>query len=312
MNKVFSRTGTKGKGKGTVRVTRPAPGSMTTGGAPQLNGRTASFVWCHWGDNALTTMGQDTMRLKKAMEGYDHKVLMKHNQTPSFLDFSEADERMADVMMPPTPQNFTDQLVRLAQEGYIIDVYIFSHGWSEGFWASNGNFHQEDYIRESRIRDLPSDAGLRALPIRAVYQAQCYAADLNAAWCAAGAKISVGARTIQYYPVQFKNFIKDWNKGDRFSTAATQNVGAALRTAAQAYMLAEATATKNKIDGWNGCPFGKTVLGNHSCAKDFHSAKYLGDDWVDGKSGKENMNYASTMILRGNRSITKNSRNLSW
>ena len=45
---------------------------------PTLNGQTASFIWCHWGDNTLTTAGQETVRLVRAMRGYDHAVLLKH------------------------------------------------------------------------------------------------------------------------------------------------------------------------------------------------------------------------------------------
>ncbi|MEZ5715098.1 MAG: hypothetical protein R3D85_07970 [Paracoccaceae bacterium] len=291
--------------RGTVPLTRPDNGPP----APTSNGRSASFIWCHWGNNALTTAGQETTRLVRAMRGYDHKVLLKHNQTPGWIDFSEADERNADVMRPPTPANFTDELVRLAQEGYVIDIYIFAHGYSDGFTGSTGTFHDGANVTGSRIRDLPAAAGLRALPIRMVYQTQCDAAALNDDWRAAGAKASTGARDTQYYPVRFGRFIDDWHDGDAFGPAATRAVTTAMRTAAQSYILADALATRGS---WGSCPMGKTVLGKGDCAREYHTRRQQMNTWQDGLSGKENMNRSSTMLVSGNRTLTKSSMALTW
>lgn len=313
MNKVFNPNGGKskkkktgGKGKKIFGGGRLQAASRPTGGAVPLNGKTACFIWCHWGDAGVTALGQDTVRLKKAMDGYDHKVLMKTNNTPSWLDFSEADERKADVKMTPNRTNFTRELVRLAQEGYIIDVYVFAHGDRTGFTAVGTG------IDDALIRGLPAAAGLRALPIRMVYQTQCYASFLNNDWRAAGAKSSVGARYIQFTPTHFGTFIKDWNKNDRFGTAASQRPSAALRTASQVYIMGDAKA--KKIAGkWDGCSFGNTVLGKKACAKAYFTYRWLRDsEWRDDMSGKQNMNYSSAMVVSGNRNLSKATRNLRW
>ena len=289
------------------RVFRPPPGvelgSGNQGARPQVTKGTASFIWCHWGDNQWMTAGQEQMRLKRAMDGYDFKVLMKHNVTPSWLDFSEGDERNADIMMPPTVANFTERLCWLANEGYMIDIFVFSHGWNETFLASTGTFTSNDHIRASTIRALPAAAGLACLPIRMVYQTQCHASTLNPAWMDAGAKISVGARYIQFYPNQFGNFIGKWNNGSTVSQANAGADGDWVRTQAQTYILADALARGPR------CPFGRTVLSKHDCARNYHIARWLrAEEWQDNMSGRENMNFSSRMMLRGDRQIAKASQ----
>jgi hypothetical protein len=292
------------------RVFRPRPGTQPSLGSqapkPRVTKGTASFIWCHWGDNQWMTAGQEQMRLKRAMDGYDFKVLMKHNETPSWLDFSEGDERNADIMMPPTVANFTERLCWLANEGYMIDIFVFSHGADEEFLASTGTFTQKDKITASTIRALPAAAGLAGLPIRMVYQTQCHASTLNAAWRDAGAKISVGARYIQFYPNQFGNFIGEWNSGSTVSQANAGADGNWVRTQAQSYILADALARGPH------CPFGRTVLGKQDCARDYFIARWLKtEEWQDNMSGKENMNFSSRMMLRGDRQLSKSSRP-SW
>jgi hypothetical protein len=288
---------------GGKRRKRPNLGQSSP--SPQGSRPAASLIWCYWGDSPLTTMGQETMRLKKAMDGYAYKVLLKHNQTPSWIDLSEGDERRADVMMPPTPDNFTNQLVALAQNGYMIDVFVFSHGDTDKFWASTGVFGNDTHVTGSRIRALPAAAGLAKLPIRMVYQTQCYAASLNNDWRAAGAKVSLGARYIQFYPNQFGNFIDKWNNGD---TVAVANTGADsnwVRTQAQTYILGDAVA-RRAAGKFDGCPFGKTVLGKDDCARKYHVPRWLREsEWQSSMSGKQNMNYSSQMVFSGNRQITK-------
>lgn len=310
MNKVTRLTGAKIKGSGAVRptvVARPKPRK------PQLNGKTASFIWAFWGDSDLTTMGQETMRLKKAMDGYDHKVLMKHNHTPSWIDLSEGDERNADVMRPPTPENFTSELVRLAKAGYIIDIYINSHGNNGEFHASGGSHHATPRrITSAMIKALPEAAELDCLPIRLVYQTQCYAASLNQDWRSIGAKIAVGARYIQFYPNQFGNFVSDWNKG---KTVGQSNSGADtawVRTQAQTYILGDAVAQR-RAGRFDGCKFGNTVLGKKDCAKDYFVPRWLrSNEWRNNMSGKENMNYSSNMMAAGRRKTKKADKNLTW
>ncbi|MEM1234733.1 MAG: hypothetical protein AAGH70_11465 [Pseudomonadota bacterium] len=312
MNKIIRSKDRRGKaggagkkgifGGGKQALTRPNSG----GGGLALNGRIASFIWCYWGDTGPTAIGQDTLRLKKAMEGYDHTVLMKANDTQSWLDLSEADERLADVKVTPTVANFTRELCRLAEEGYIIDVFVFAHGNSSSFTAFDGS------ILSSTIRALPGAAGMAKLPIRMVYQTQCHGSHLNDDWRAAGAKSSVGTRAISFYPQLFGPFIKDWNKNKTFSSAATKPPSGAIKTASQVYILGDAKA-KKMAGEWGGCSFGNTVLGKKSCAKEYFTYRWLTDDeWQNHLSGKQNMNYSSAMVVSGDRNIAKSSRNLSW
>jgi hypothetical protein len=238
---------------------------------------------------------------------------MKHNHTPSWIDLSEGDERNADVMMPPTPANFTAQLVRLANEGYIIDIFINAHGDIGEFHASGGTHNATpSRITAQMIRDLPAAAGLSCLPIRMVYQTQCYASSLNPEWKAIGAKIAVGARHIQFYPNQFGNFVNDWNRG---KTVGESNSGADsnwVRTQSQAYILGDALARK-KAGKFDGCSFGNTVLGKKDCAKDYFVPRWLrASEWRNTMSGKENMNYSSNMMANGTRTITKSTKSLVW
>jgi len=310
MNKIVKPTG---KIRAVSGISRPNPGSTTSRPKPRLNGKTACFIWAFWGDDDLTTAGQETMRLKKAMKDYDFKVLMKHNHTPSWIDLSEGDERRADVMLPPTPKNFCEQLVWLAKEGYMIDIFINSHGNNNEFHASSGTHHgRPKRITASLIRSLPAEAGLSQLPIRMVYQTQCYAASLNNDWRAIGAKVSTGARYIQFKPAGFGNFMSGWNKG---RTVRRSNQGADtayIRTICQTYILGDALARK-RAGKFGGCSFGNTVLGKKSCAREYFVPRWLrSSEWRPNLSGKQNMNYSSQMITSGSTTVTKNSRNLRW
>ena len=72
--------------------------------------------------------------------------------------------------------------------------------------------------------------------------------------------------------------------------------------------LSVVDAPEQKIAGkWGGCPFGKVVLGDDPCAKDYFVSCWIAEDeWQKGQSGKDNMNYSSYMFLGGDKTITKN------
>jgi hypothetical protein len=71
--------------------------------------------------------------------------------------------------------------------------------------------------------------------------------------------------------------------------------------------MVDAPAQKSAGE-WDGCPFGKTVLGDDPCARDYFVSRWLlhEDEWYAGQSGKENMNYSSFMFTGGEKEITKN------
>jgi hypothetical protein len=55
------------------------------------------------------------------------------------------------------------------------------------------------------------------------------------------------------------------------------------------------------------------VLGDKPCAKSYFSANWgLGDNWLAGKSGKENMNHASEIITAGQNITRSNKEVLVW
>src|SRR5262245_51288035 len=90
----------------------------------------ASLVFHYIGDSRFTLFFQETMKLKKAMEGYDRVVLLKFNELEPWLDFTEGDERAADVVAAPTKANLAKYLKQLADQNYLIDVWIVGHGSS--------------------------------------------------------------------------------------------------------------------------------------------------------------------------------------
>jgi hypothetical protein len=149
--------------------------------------------------------------------------------------------------------------------------------------------------------------GLTVLPIRLVYQVNCYGQTMNTTWRSVGAKVTVGSRLVNFYPTQFERFAEEWNKGnvsvDKALDAADTETS---RTLVQTYIGYVHAPSCNKA--WGSCPFGKTVLGDHACAKDYFSTIWgLGNgEWQPSMSGKENMNYSSTRMRGGMITATKN------
>jgi len=71
----------------------------------------------------------------------------------------------------------------------------------------------------------------------------------------------------------------------------------AAQTLAQIFLLADAVKNHKK---WGACPFGKTILGKHDCAKDYFKWKYgvSGSSCPSGMSGKEYMHEHHAGIFR--------------
>lgn len=290
------------------KVVKKAPEASSSLKTPKVTKGAASIILFYFGDSKYTTICQETVKLKKAMEDYKYKVLLKHNEIPSWLDLSEKDEKIADVKEVPTKDNLVKYIKQLANDGYMIDLWIFSHGWEGGFKVSTGKYGSDGSFTKDDIETLlgRSATGFSNLPIRMVYQVNCYGQSLNESWQNIGAKIVTGARYVNFYPNQFGNFADNWNKGNvSFEDAINKSDTAASRTVVQTYIsMVHAPSIKNK---WGGCPFLKTVLGDHKCAKDYFTYQWLkNDEWQNGKSGKENMNYSSKMIKSGEKTLTKN------
>lgn len=288
----------------TVTKKSDASSSLKT---PKITKGAASIILFYFGDSKYTTISQETVKLKKAMEDYKYKVLLKHNEIPNWLDLSEKDEKIADVKETPTKDNIVKYIKQLANDGYMIDLWIFSHGWDAGFKVSTGKHGSDGSFTKDDIETLlgSPETGFTKLPIRMVYQVNCYGKSLNKSWQNIGAKTVAGARYVNFYPTQFGDFADNWNKGNvSFEDAVDKSNTATSRTLVQTYIsMVHAPSIKKK---WGGCPLLKTVLGDHECAKNYFIDQWLTDDeWQKTMSGKENMNYSSEMVTSGEKTLTK-------
>jgi hypothetical protein len=286
----------------------------TTAQAPQVSKGAASIIFFYYGDSEQITLAQETMKLKRAMEGYNFKVLLKHNVVPNFLDIREGDEKEADIKDVPTADNLVKYLIELAKDGYMIDLWIMSHGAPGAFVTSQGQHGADEMFNASDIKQRLSTAqtGLSQLPIRMIWSTLCYGATLNEAWTSVGAKVVAGSRDVNFYPTQFRGFSEEWNKGNvSYATALTRADTPASRTPTQVYLSTiEAPQTR---DQWGKCPIGRTVLGKNGCSDDYFLKRWGIDPAIvkDAANGREVMNISSKKIIAGDQNLTK-SATPSW
>lgn len=276
--------------------------------AVQVTKGAASVVFFYYGDSKFLTLAQETLKLKRAMEGYRQVVLLKHDVIPAPFDLSAADEREADVVVAPTRANLVAQLRRLATEGYMIDLWLFSHGAPGAFVASTGQHGTVDLVGAAEILAAlqPASTGLAVLPIRMVWSTLCYGASLNETWRAIGAKVVAGSRAVNFYPNQFGRFATAWNSGMVGYLAALERADtAASRTLVQTY-LATMDAPAHRQE-WGGCPIGRHILGDHPCAKAYFTRRWglTEQEWGDDLSGKDNMRRSSAKVIAGPGTLTK-------
>jgi hypothetical protein len=281
---------------------------------PRAN-KAASLIYFYYGDSHYNTLGQETLKLKKAMEDYEFTVLLKHETLPGWADLSEKDEKLANVKDIPTKANLFKYILQLAEDGYYLDLFIFSHGWTDKFKASKGSHSTEDFVTGENIKNEldPDKTGFTRMPIRIVWGTNCYGQTLGETWRSIGAKATAGARYVNFYPNAFGNFIGDWNKGNvSFDNAVADSDTDRVRTVVQTFISLVDAPAKKKAGKWGGCPLGKTVLGDNECAKDYFDSVWLGKgEWQEGMSGKENMNYSSFMFRGGDKNISKNTK-VTW
>jgi len=258
--------------------------------------KTASLIFFYFGeDSYMTRLAQETVQLHLAFDGYDKQVLLRHQTTFGHFEVSERVEKKADVVDLPTRENLAKYLHQLRDEGYVVDVYVFSHGNDGYFRTSEGTYGDNGYCSSGYLT-----RNVHPLKLRAVWQCNCYGSTMAEAWHAIGAKVVAGSRYVNFYPTRFLNFIKRWNRGERFSTAVSKSDTKAVHTPVQAYMLLDAAGSRKE---WGGCPPFRDVLGKDPCAKDYFTTCWFPEDeWQDGKSGRQNMNRCSHMIVSGTRS----------
>jgi hypothetical protein len=263
----------------------------------------------NYGDSRYTSFIRERLKLRKGLQGYALSVLLKHAGLPPWAELSPADERLADVADAPTRTNLFQYIVDLAGDGYSIDLFIFAHGWREQFGRHASALDGEDRISADDIETElhSSQTGFSSLPIRVIWGANCYGQSLGAAWRSVGALATAGARYVNFYPAAWNNFIEAWNQGDvPFDQAVAHADTSQVRVASQDFIASVDAAARWQCGTWGGCPFGKAVLGDGPCAKEYFGPCWLAEDeWQPGLSGGENMNYSSHMFCSGERQITK-------
>ena len=271
----------------------------------------ASIILCYYGDDPATTLFQETLKLKKAMEGYTFKVLLKHETLPSWADLSEADEKLADIKALPTKANLFKYILEMTDMGLPTDVYLFTHGYDGQLKVSNGVYGSDERLTAADItRELGMTKTGRPMHIRTAVGWSCFLSSLGATWRSVGAKVTAGARHVQFYPNGAGNFLDDWNKGNvSFEDAVRGSDTDLVRTASQTYIRFVDAPQQEKQGVWDGCPGLNSVLGDHPCAKDYFDERWgLDSEWQADLSGKDNMNHSSFMVIGGDRSITKNTK----
>jgi len=274
----------------------------------------ASIIYFDIVDTPTMNFFQDTMRLGKAFQNYDYRVLLYDRDSNFAADFlSQKAINAADQIYQPSQENFYDALRWLIQNGYMVDLWIFSHGNPYGYSLSDG------YLLADEIEDYfsPENTGCPILPIRLVYSIACFGDVTNSAWRSVGAKVTVGTPSIDFYPTQFSRFADSWTSGE-FTAAksAKRSNTKSTRTWSQLYLEWEALFT---LSGEGPCGLIPNVLGQNDCALwYFTNSEGVGyniesDDFEYdiAFSGKINMNRASEWKVRGDRHITFDTR-LVW
>lgn len=268
--------------------------------------KSACLAIFFFNDSNFSTLVQNAqVNLQHCIDGYDKSVLLKE-------DFNSVGQTRPTVLLKPNKEVFLNQIKELADDGYWIDIRIFTHGSIESIPLANGkNLTASELAEELSYQKT----GYRKLPIRSVYQMNCFGHTFNQTWLALGAKVVSGARYVNFYPNQFNKFASEWNKGNvSYTSSLAESNTESSRSVMQAAIQADAMkdiAPKN----WDKCPIGKTVLGDHPCSKSYFSANWGFDnsEWQSGQSGKDNMNYSSYMFRVGDINLTKNNKSaLVW
>ena len=262
--------------------------------------KTASLAWFYMGeDSIISRLAQETVPVWRALEGYDHQILLRHETDIGPLELSKAAEKRADVLLPPTREHLVEELNSLAEKQYLTDIYIFSHGSDDRFLASKGTYGDNTHITQEFL-----EANVKGpLNIRMVWMGICHGASMNDCWRNLGARVTAGTQHVNFYPTRFKRFAKLWDKGKRFKDCIEGSDSKGLHVPVHLYVQADAVASRRQ---WGGLPLGRTVLGSHPRVKDYFLHRWFDEDeWLEGQSGRANMNNASKYIIEGDGSITK-------
>jgi hypothetical protein len=228
----------------------------------------ASVVFFYMGDGPFTTFFQNFTKLTEAMVGYDRSVLLKHNNQASGV--SHGAHQRADAVHAPTQGNFERCLRSLTRAGYEIDLYIVSHGDRSGFKMSTGSHGSSDYYRISDIQSFRASFD-GEIPLRMVYQSNCWGCELNDAWQELGADAAAGSRYVNFFPNQFEEFALAWRTGAEFETALQLADTPGSRANVRKYLIGDMGATDT--DDWNQsgqfCGYWDVLYDQGHCAREY-------------------------------------------
>lgn len=268
--------------------------------------KTASLVIHAFGEESyVNRLAQEVVPVHHALTGYDKTVLLRHETDIGPFELSEKAEKKATVIDLPTKENLAKYLNELGDEGYVVDLYIFSHGWTNQFQTSKGTYGDNTTATGSWL-----EANIRPLKLRMVWGTICYGSTLNDTWTKLGAKVCAGARFVNFFPTGFKRFVKAWNGGATYKEALLHSGSALNRFFVQVYLIGDAIAQRGKWGGtfWEAL----TVMGNNEAAQRYFQKEWIGDDWTEGKSGGQNMNISSEMLMGGNAASSDITKNTVW
>lgn len=271
-----------------------------------MSQKTASLVFFYFGESSyMNALAQETVPLWMALEGYDHSVLLSHEVDFGQFNLSGKAESLADVRDVPTKENLARELNRLRDEDYVVDLFIFSHGWTRRFRTSNGTYGDNTTVTQHWLEANVTEP----LKLRMVWQCNCYGSTLNDFWTSIGAKAAGGSQFVNFYPTRFRRFIKEWREGSRFGASLYRSDTKLVHTPVHAYIMLDAAA---RAKDWDGNVWQATkVLGNNDHSRRYFRECWNGDDVPDNMTGKQVMNDSSKMLVAGNRRITRNSK-LTW
>ncbi|WP_338219452.1 hypothetical protein [Algoriphagus sp. oki45] len=267
--------------------------------------KSASIALFYFDDSDFYTLVQNAqVNLQHCIDGYSKSVLLKE-------DFKSVGQTSPTVLKKPNKAVFLGQLIELAQNGYYIDVYIFAHGNTDMIFFGNNLVLTPGELADAVSKEK---TGLNELPIRMVYQMNCYGRSFNQTWLSIGAKTTCGPRYVNFYPNQFNKFASEWHSGNKSFTKSLQASNTESSRTVMQSLIAASAASELFPKDWDKCSIGNTVLGDKACAKSYFLARWLAaDEWQNGESGKDNMNYSSYMYRVGQTDLTKNNAGaLSW
>jgi hypothetical protein len=259
----------------------------------------ASLVFFYFGERSyVSRLGQETMPLHLVLKGYDKSVLLHHPTYFGPWRVSDADARHADVVDVPTSQNLIWYLNQLGNQGYEVDLFIFSHGWPSKFLVSKGTYGDNATLDASRLARQVTTRNLRV-----VWQCQCYGSTMDETWRLLGAKVVAGSRHINFYPTQYARFARAWNSGRTFGESVEASLTWWNKVKSWAYLLGDAV---RRLSEWNGKVWQVPLLPFKSGASYrylYHC--WLGQDAREDLSGVGNTTHASDMIIMGDKGICK-------